>query len=83
MHGAWGYPLHWSNAIKAKQAKFRTEPEIAIRGLSHAQNETLKKALADGPCLMSVLIDIERGVQGQGAPAQRRDDAHDNRGSFG
>jgi len=51
------------NAVEAKETELATEPQVTISGLSDRGDRAFEKTVADGPGLMSVLIDIERGVQ--------------------
>jgi len=57
-----GLPGDASNAIEAKQAEFRAEPKVTVRCLSNRVDDGFKKAIADGPRLVGVLIDVERWV---------------------
>ena len=50
------------NAIEAKQAEFRAEPKVTVRCLSNRVDDGFEKAVANGPCVVSVLIDVERRV---------------------
>jgi hypothetical protein len=50
------------NAIEAKQAEFRSQPEITVGRLSNRLDRTFGKAFADLPGRMRVLVDIERWV---------------------
>src|SRR5712672_170 len=57
-----GLPLHNPNAIETYQAGIRAEPEIAVRRLRDGEHLRLEKALANGPRLVRILIDLERRV---------------------
>jgi hypothetical protein len=50
------------NAVEAKQAEFRAEPEITVGCLSNRVDDGFEKAVADGPGIVRVLIDVERRV---------------------
>jgi hypothetical protein len=55
-------PRDAPNAVEAKQAEFRAEPEITVGRLSNRVDDGFEKAVADGPGIVRVLIDVERRV---------------------
>ena len=52
-------PKHSPNAIKAKQAGFRAQPEITVRSLCDGVNGPLGKTVTHRPGGMGVLADVE------------------------
>ena len=65
-------PGDTANAIEAKQAEFRAEPEIPIGCLGHRVDVAHGEPVPDGPRGVRVLVDVERGVQGESAGAARQ-----------
>jgi hypothetical protein len=55
-------PGNAPNAVEAKQAEFRAEPEITVGCLSNRVDDGFEKAVANGPGVVGVLIDVERWV---------------------
>ena len=55
-------PRNGANAVKAKQTKFRTQPEITVGSLGNRIYLASGKALANPPRGVGVLIDVEIGV---------------------
>ena len=68
-------PRDSPNPIKAKQAEFGAEPEIAIGRLCDSINEASGEPVAHLPCGVGVLTDIQRGIQRQGERAAREQNA--------
>jgi len=62
MLARWRLPWDEPNAIEANQAKFRAQPEITVGRLSNGRDGAFEKAVADGPRVVGVLIDVERWV---------------------
>jgi hypothetical protein len=55
-------PWERPDAVEAKQAEFRAEPEISIPSLGNGVNVTSEKSFADCPRGVSVFTDIEGWV---------------------
>jgi hypothetical protein len=55
-------PRDRSNTVEVEQAGFRAEPEISVGRLSNGGDGTFEKAVADRPCVVRVLIDVDRRV---------------------
>src|SRR5277367_2952530 len=55
-------PRDAPNAVEAKQAEFRAEPEITVGCLGNRVDDGFEKAVANGPRVVGVLIDVERWV---------------------
>src|SRR4029453_11849551 len=68
-------PSDSPNAIKAQQAEFGAEPEIAIGRLCDSVNDALGEPVAHLPCGVGVLADVERGIQRIGKRAAREPNA--------
>ena len=56
------FPRYGSNAIEAKQAEFRAEPEITIAGLRDRVDPAPGEALADSPGCVCILAEVESGI---------------------
>ena len=56
----WRLPWDAPNAIEAKQAEFRAQPEITVGRLGNRGDRAFEKAVADRPRGVRVLIDVER-----------------------
>ena len=59
----WRLPRPHRDAVEAKQAGLRPEPEISVLCLCERDNLRGNEALADLPRCVCVLADVERGVQ--------------------
>jgi hypothetical protein len=55
-------PRNTPHSIETKQAKFRAQPEITVGRLGNRGDTASEKAFADRPIVVSVLIDVERGI---------------------
>src|SRR5262249_27633737 len=60
--GRW-LPGHGLHAVEAKHAGVRTEPEVSVRRLGNGKDRAFEKAVADPPCRVGVLTDVERRIQ--------------------
>ena len=76
-----GLPGDASNAIEAKQAEFRAQPEITVGRLRDRLDGAVGKAFADLPRRVRVLIDVERRVQSESTAATRQEKAQRDNGS--
>jgi hypothetical protein len=56
-----------AHSIEAFQAEFSAEPEVAVGRLRDRVNRTSEESLADRPSLVSILMDVEGGIQAEGA----------------
>ena len=56
-------PRNGSNAIEAKQAEIRAQPEITVGGLRNCVDSAFGKAVANLPRRVRILTDVERWVQ--------------------
>src|SRR5262249_3666759 len=68
----WRLPWHGTNAVEAKQAEFRAEPEISVRCLGNPANFPFSKSVADLPRRVRVLTDVEIGIQRETAWADEQ-----------
>ena len=68
-------PGDTANAIEAKQAEFRAEPEIPIGRLGNRVDVAQGEPIPDGPRRMRVLADVERGIQREAATAACHENA--------
>ena len=66
--GGW-LPRGSANAIEAKHAEFRAEPEIPIGRLGNRVDVALDEATPDSPRHVRILADLKRGIQGEAATA--------------
>ena len=73
--GHWAASRDSPNAIKAQQAEFGAEPEIAIGRLCDSVNDAFGEPVAHLPCGVGVLADVERGIQRKGERAAREPNA--------
>jgi hypothetical protein len=62
-------PRGSANAIEAKHAEFRAEPEIPIGRLRNRVDVALDEPTPDSPRLMGILADVKRGIQREAATA--------------
>ncbi len=60
LHTCGWLPSNESNAIKSQNAEFGSEPQIAIRRLSERSGIAFERAVAQRPCGMRVLVDVQR-----------------------
>src|SRR4029453_1389526 len=61
----WRVPGDAPNSIEPEQAGVRANPEIAIGRLSDGEEDAGEESIADLPCGVRVLTDVEDGVQGE------------------
>src|SRR5262249_54784419 len=59
----WRLPRNRLDSIETKQTELGPQPQIAVWGLSDGVDDSLRKAVADLPRLVGVLIDIEGRIQ--------------------
>src|SRR5262249_20715543 len=64
-------PRNRPNAVEAKQAELRAEPDIAVGRLRERGDGSLREAFSDSPGGVDVLADVERRIQ-----RERTRDAH-------
>lgn len=67
-------PGHIPDTVKAHQAKFRTQPEIAVWGLCHGGDFALCETVADFPRGVRVLADVQCWIQCENARAHCQKD---------
>src|SRR5262249_45316927 len=66
----WRLPGAIPDAVEAQQAGRRPQPEITVWRVGDGANEALREAVADLPCRVRVLADVERRIQGEDARAR-------------
>src|SRR5262249_16968663 len=70
---SWQLPGESPDAVEAKQAEFRPQPEVAIGRLRHGSDDALGEAVADLPGGMRILADVQRRIERE-RDGRRRDD---------
>src|SRR5215469_318782 len=76
----WRLPFRKPSAIRTHQAKFRAQPQIAVRRLCNRENYAFCEPVADLPRSMGVLADVERRIESGSASAPRQQDARQHPG---
>src|SRR5262245_2646410 len=71
-------PWHVPDAIETQQAKLRAEPKIAVGCLCDGCDHPFRGTLANPPCRVRVLADVERWGQRErtGGPCEHHADQH-------
>ena len=72
-------PGDTANAIEAKQAEFRAQPEIAIGRLGHREDGADGEPVPGSPRSVPVLADIQRWVQRQNRSRPEQEDERADR----
>ena len=65
-------PWRASHTVESLQAKCGTEPQVAVGRLRNGVDRAFEKTLADRPCFVLVLIDIEGRIQAERPRARNR-----------
>jgi len=74
-------PRDGSNAIEAKQAEIRAQPEITVGGLRNCVDSAFGKTFADLPRRVRILTDVKRWAQPGNTTAARQQYAEHDGGS--
>ena len=56
-------PFDAAHTVESLQAEFGADPQIAIGRLRNGVDRAFEKPLADRPCLVRVLVDVEGWIQ--------------------
>src|SRR5262249_38402516 len=69
----WRLPWEVPYTVETQQSGFRSEPKVAVRRLGDGCDSGLCEAVADLPCRVRVLTDIQRWIQRERARTPRQD----------